>query len=332
MPDDAVRSRLLTRMSGRRCCGSITLEAAAAMPAVLVVLLSMAMAVMGVQATTLWRSAQQKAGRVAALAGAAEPEQIRQAVDRSGLSAGGLGAGLVLSRLTGPRFHQEQRAWFWRDTDTSPEVRRLIADPKLYLEIRRQQNLTRVTSRYQIPTLIGRLSRRQSTVIPDWSVWGGLPPSGSGAQRAETDDDSIWSAGNFVRGLYFRERSDGDLPSGYPVLAAFRDGEALSVKSMDLTAPHYRNPEALRLKIMGHVRELAAFQGTAAPWGSRRIQIAGHDIRSRTLRLVIPENSPPDRLRAVELMRRDAQRQGVQLVVVRQGVSRRYAGGSADGR
>lgn len=331
MRDRSVRRPVLPQRKKRLCRGSITLEAAAAMPVVLAVLLSMALAVMGVQATTLWRSAQQKAARAAALAGAVEPEQIRQAADQSGLSAGGLAGGLVLSRLTGPRFQAEQRYWFDRDTAASPEVRRLIVETKLYLEIQRQKNLTRVTSRYHIPTLIGRLSRRQSTVIPDWSVWGGLP-SNHGGPRGEADDDSIWSAGNFERGLYFREREGGDLPHGYPVLAAFRSGEAISIKSIDLTAPHYRSPEALRLKVMGHVQELALFQGTAEPWGRRRIRIAGGDIRSRSLRLVIPENSPPEAVRIIAQIQRQAQQAGVQLIVVRQGISRRYAGGSPDAR
>lgn len=103
-------------------------------------------------------------------------------------------------------------------------------------------------------------------------------------------EDNLWSLGNLQRGSIIRQRFGANLPYNFPVIAAFSNGKATMIKSMDLTAESYRNPRLLARQLEEYIRILARFKGQEEPWGSRKILIREEDIRSRELLLVIPSN------------------------------------------
>ncbi|NTV91328.1 MAG: hypothetical protein HGA22_13370, partial [Clostridiales bacterium] len=61
------------------------------------------------------------------------------------------------------------------------------------------------------------------------------------AVAGSVDKDGIWLLDNFTRGKKLREIFGGDLPPTFPVLSGFKDGTALMIKSMDITAGSYSN-------------------------------------------------------------------------------------------
>ena len=220
--------------------GSITLEAAIGVPIFLIIISSILMAVIGIRAEIHWQGAQHKAGREFGLSGTLVSEQLDELMTaEKGVSK--LLEGGITSQLTGPLVLSRLWHWFESDTQAEPGLNQYIASPIVYITKETQQNLTRLKTSFEIPTLIGYLTRRQQGIFPDWSLSGGLDLGDhSKSESDELDDDSIWSEGNFVRGLYFRELLGSNLPTGYPTIANFSEGKAVGIKSIDLTAPTYK--------------------------------------------------------------------------------------------
>ncbi len=98
---------------------------------------------------------------------------------------------------------------------------------------------------------------------------------------------SVWSFDNFTRGKMIRDIFGGDLPYDYPVIASFKDGVALMIKSMDTTKPTYQNPDKLKQEVQGMIEKLRDFQG--APGA-----IEPAEIQTKKLLLVVPENTAPE--------------------------------------
>ena len=112
----------------------------------------------------------------------------------------------------------------------------------------------------------------------------------SGVLEPEEESESVWALDNFKRGTKLRALFGANLPSSFPVIAAFEDGRAVMIKSMDLTAESYQNTETVIETIDSYIRELSRYQGQESPWGSKGIVIREGDIRQRELLLVIPQN------------------------------------------
>ncbi|HHW31923.1 MAG TPA: hypothetical protein GXX20_09675 [Clostridiaceae bacterium] len=102
--------------------------------------------------------------------------------------------------------------------------------------------------------------------------------------------DNIWSLSNFERGRKIREIFGANLPYNFPVLSKFEGGKATVIKSMDLTADTYKTPEMVIKKISEYMDNLAQYKGQEIPWGSSKILIMEKDIIIRELLLVIPSN------------------------------------------
>ncbi len=124
----------------------------------------------------------------------------------------------------------------------------------------------------------------------------------------------IWSFGNLERGQIIRQTFGANLPFEFPVIASFNSGTATMIKSMDTTAAYYQNPENLKEKISGYIKELKDFKG--GKHGST--EITENSISQRVLKLVIPENSiTPDNQAALDECTRLSAANGIQLEVIR---------------
>lgn len=112
----------------------------------------------------------------------------------------------------------------------------------------------------------------------------------SGVLDAGGASEDIWALDNFKRGAKIRSIFGSNLPSSFPVIAAFEDGRAVMIKSMDLTAESYQNTETVIETIDSYIMDLSRYEGQESPWGSKDIVIRENDIRQRELLLVIPKN------------------------------------------
>lgn len=78
----------------------------------------------------------------------------------------------------------------------------------------------------------------------------------------------------------------GNLPDAFPVIAAFEDGTAVMIKSLNHTLPSYRKKGAMEKAVLKMIDTLEAFQG--AEYGG--ISIRKEDIKRKKLILILPEN------------------------------------------
>lgn len=174
-----------------------------------------------------------------------------------------------------------------------------LADDQLYLEVD-----------YEIRTLLGRSERQFTALVPIWR------PQQPEAEEKK-DSESIWQLDNFSRGQKLRSRFGGNLPASYPVIARFENGEVLAIKSMDLTRPTYSDPRAVFSRVSTQISELAAFAGTAKPFGRDSVWIQATDIQSRRLLLIVPVDSDLTRYgQTFAALTREAAAKGVTFEIV----------------
>lgn len=176
---------------------------------------------------------------------------------------------------------------------------------------------------YSTPLLIGRVEREIKAFVPLWSERVPEKTKAKEGQESSQDDD-IWSADNFSRGRYFRDKVGSNLPANYPTIAAFDEGRAKAVRSMDLTAPAYADVSTARQNILLEMEQLAAFRGHSSL--SKKVPtIREEEIESRELVLITPRNSPGfyDEGFWAE-MKREASARGLLLDVRQIGRSHRY--------
>lgn len=178
---------------------------------------------------------------------------------------------------------------------------------------------------YKLQTPLGRLTRETRCAVP---LWIGRDRQTESAGQA---DDSVWLLDNFSRGQLLRQEMGGDLPYDFPVIASFDDGEAVSIKSMDLTAPGYQQESAANKQVMEHLDDLAAFAGAQYGKNGQNIAIDEEQIVRRRLILVIPANSGEEWLAGGPgLLQSYAAARNLTLEVVTRGNSSRYLPAATD--
>lgn len=133
--------------------------------------------------------------------------------------------------------------------------------------------------------------------------------------RAGEPPATEWDLGWGARGVALeRLRLAGSrtLPSNTPTIDDFPNDVALSIKSIDLNAPWYRNPLNLSRQIDVYVDKLRAFN--ALKWG--RFEIEREDIRGKVLDIVVPKNSgTPAQREAISASIERARQFGVHILV-----------------
>ncbi len=132
--------------------------------------------------------------------------------------------------------------------------------------------------------------------------------------------DDIWSLSNFQRGRKIQRIFGANLPSNFPVISKFDNGNAVMIKSMDLTATSYQLGDNAKNTLMGYVKKLAAFEGQEKPWGTDSIVIRKDEIKGKELFLVIPKNElSAENEKLLSDMKDIAQAYGITFVVERYG-------------
>src|SRR5581483_7659057 len=105
-----------------------------------------------------------------------------------------------------------------------------------------------------------------------------------------------WRLGPVKRGREIHDQlTDGSLGPYFPTIDMIPNGNATSLKSIDLEAATYQNSNRLTSRINAYVDKLSEFSG--AEWGQDVVKPA--DILDRTLNLVVPKGSMTTMQRSV---------------------------------
>ena len=97
----------------------------------------------------------------------------------------------------------------------------------------------------------------------------------------------------------------------------------MSLKTIDLTSPYYKSKSRLVNTVKNDIDELGAFKGGSKTINSKEYNVS--NIKSRTLKVIIPSNSPQERRDIVKSLTEYAAGKGVRLVIQEYGNSTRYA-------
>ncbi len=141
------------------------------------------------------------------------------------------------------------------------------------------------TSVYSMTTPFGKKIRSFTIPLRPWCRGDGSGKIG------KASSSNVWDLDNFERGRQIRIRFGGNLPFGYPVLSGYITGNALVIKSMDLTKDTWSEPGDVYEQVLQEVGDFLAFEGTGGPWGTGGIDIRPEYITGRMFKLIIPENS-----------------------------------------
>ena len=99
----------------------------------------------------------------------------------------------------------------------------------------------------------------------------------------------LWQLGNAVRGAFVERLLRGNLPDKFPTIDRWINGQASSIKTLDLATKTYQNPAALTSRVSGMISAVQNFNGASFDG----VTIKQAEITSRTLELVIPSGGSP---------------------------------------
>ena len=188
---------------------------------------------------------------------------------------------LASSTLLGSLLQSRLDYWLNETCAGQPAWLVRLGQRQLYLDWRLDRQQLWLCLAYDLATPAGISRRRIDVVVPLW-IGRGEPAADAG--------DQIWLMDNFSRGKSLRQLFGANLPADFPVLARFDNGDATAIKSMDLTAPTYQNPDEIRFLIGRQISQLAVFPGAVRKRGDQVWRVAESDIQTRRLLLVIPQN------------------------------------------
>lgn len=191
-------------------------------------------------------------------------------------------------------------------------------DIDVTFDISSKRHIIEVTVDYSVMTIAGRKHKQVFSIIPLYGD-GSLILQGSEPKNGSKD---IWSLDNFSRGEEFRNVFNTNLPKTYPVIDNYDNGDAMSLKTIDLTAPYYKSNSKISKSIKSDIDELAAFKGAEKLINGKEYKIS--NIKNRTLTVVIPCNSPKDRRDFLSSLKDYAKSKGVKLVIKEYGNSLKY--------
>lgn len=304
--------------------GSLTLEASIVLPLFLLYIgLLMAM-LLSVQADILWQEAARSAIEEAELSSALLLDHAYN-TEKSFLSLKEQGIDFLLDQFNVHFIGRRQRHYFTHNPSYTPYLDLFIQYEIAYIE-RSENNVLEYHFSYEVPFHIEDKLRTYSYPLPYWGGYS-LETVDKLKEQLEKDDkeadSKAWDLPQLNRGRYFQENRGRNLPSSYPVLTSFNNGEAKCIKSIDLTAPTYSDDEKLLKKIDSFARDLENFQGTR-DWGKDKISIHPSMIKTRVLEVVVPENASASQLDLLEKQKTILAGRGIDFRLVQSGVSRSY--------
>lgn len=192
-------------------------------------------------------------------------------------------------------------------------------DIDVRFDISSKRHVVEVAVDYSVLTVAGRKSRTVYTIIP---LYGNSSLILQGDDTGNTTDD-IWKKNNFSRGDEFRKIFGSNLPKTYPVIDNYENGNANSIKTIDLTAPYYKTGSKITGSIKSDIDELSKFSGGTKVIDGKEYSVG--NIKSKTLTVVIPKNTPQERRDKVKSLTDYAKSKGVDLIIREYGNSTKYA-------
>ena len=153
---------------------------------------------------------------------------------------------------------------------------------------------------YCIDTFFGDIRRTHYSAVPFYGIYNFLIERMDYQSSDEEDQDDPWGMGNFERGKYFEEKYGSNLPHIFPTINKFEDGNCESIMSMDLTKDTYQSDSRIDERIIEKITELEEFNGANVNINGDSYVIEENEIDSKTLTIIIPENSPQSRVESLE--------------------------------
>lgn len=172
---------------------------------------------------------------------------------------------------------------------------------------------------YNIPTVFGDIQRTDYAAIPFYGSYNSALKTA--VESGSEEEPDPWALNNLERGKYFEDAYGSNLPHLFPVINSFEDGNCTSTVSIDLTRDKYSSSGNIEKTIDSEIGALASFNGADVNIHGQRYKVDAGDIRSKTLNVVIPENTPEDRLQILFGAIEKHGAAGVQVNVYTQGVS-----------
>ena len=194
----------------------------------------------------------------------------------------------------------------------------LVSNLSVYVDMNADERSIYLHVFYDIGVGDYTLQREYCTSL---AIYSEMEIVDSTLEHDQSESDGIWEKDNFERGIIFREKYGGNLPHNYPVICAFDDGHALSVKSIDTTAPQYQVEQTLEKKIKSYIRDLSLFE--TSQYGEYSINEG--EITSKTLIIVIPENGSDSCERDFLRLEEYANERNVEMRVEKYGNSHRFS-------
>lgn len=224
---------------------------------------------------------------------------------------------LASSALVGKILQNRLDYWLGEAWSGQPGWAGCLGSRKLYLDWKTGSQQLWLCLSYQLKTPLGAMTRQANAVVPLWT---------GQSKRVNGDAaDEIWQLDNFSRGQRLRELHGANLPYDFPVIARFTAGEALSIKSIDLTAPTYQDQDSIKENLLEQIEILASFKGADYFREEASVTITSQSITSRRLLLIIPGNCRQTWLNELLTeMTSQAAENSVNLQIVRFGSSTRY--------
>lgn len=224
---------------------------------------------------------------------------------------------LASSVLVGKILQNRLDYWLGEAWSGQPGWAGCLGRRKLYLDWKTGSQQLWLCLSYQLKTPIGTMTRQANVVVPLWT----------GQKKLDSDEDAdgIWQLDNFSRGRRLRELYGANLPYDFPVIARFSEGEALSIKSIDLTAPTYQDQETIRENLLEQIENLFLFNGADYYREKGSVSVSSQSITSRRLLLIIPGNCQQPWIDDFFMdMSSRAAAKSITLQIVRFGSSTRY--------
>lgn len=122
----------------------------------------------------------------------------------------------------------------------------------------------------------------------------------------------VWDDGPGIRGEIIEQRLGKNLPGNFKTIDKFENGVATSIKSMDLGAKTYANPDAITRVGRGYIDKVADYNG--GTWA--QITIDRSHISRRALDLAVPPGATASQKQALQSLVEYGRGKGVTVNIV----------------
>jgi len=263
--------------------GSFALEAAIVFPVIIVILMFYIWQITVIRSETVYKSfllsEAEKAPAFGVLYQISNKYLIESYLDEIDDDTSEFIFALVYKKIFKMQLEKNYKDYL----NNNPSHKSVIKSHRFFIENNICDNVVEMTSVYDIYTPFGTV--RKMFVFPV-AFWTNNNVFKSEISKAE----NVWDKSNFDRGKILRSVFGGNLPFGYPVLSGFKNNTAFIIRSMDLNANSWQNPDTVHNKLLTDIIKLYDFKGNSTPWGKDGIIIPPEDIHYRYIIFVFPEN------------------------------------------